>query len=369
MKDVSDKYRRHHRLVRCILYEGEKRISMRQFIKIATLMIAILTIFVLGGCAGKNATPSTLAKDSATPAPTIIVEPSPSPAITLPASYYSTTDEIPPETEMAIFNFTDDDTLAYNTEFTGSTSADLDGDGKADTVQLLPGTLNENSSADDGIKLYDSIIVKINNCTITVNAPKGETILESFTREGQIDGYIMDIDKNDGKKEICVDDSDENFPVSCLLTYDGQNIKELSWLEDIISANGTGYIRAYAWIDAGKLAQEDGIGIQRLLKLSADRSKWEDVKVKYYRTASTYLPPIDEYTPAATSQWDQNLAKAPGGKEEVPVKAGTEVFLGFYDAMGWIQVIQRDGTILGWLDCKKVDWDKYTDYVYAPDLG
>lgn len=343
---------------------------MKRFITCAAVITTVLLLIT--GCASPQATPTpakmdTTAAPSAMPTPEEQGPPSPEPSAStaniLPASYYSTTDEIPPELEMKLFSF-GEDMEKWNTAFMGKTTADLDGCGKDETIELIPGQLSKDRNQDNGYHFCSSIVVKINDKQITVNTPEARTILVS---EEGINAEITDIDEKDGKKEILLQDDAEDWTVSCIVTYNGDTINQLPWAESYIIANGSGYFIAYDWLGNVKLAGHEGMGIQRLKKLSPDRSSVVNVQAKYFRTEFTCLPPLDESITIATSQWDQSLAKAPGGKEDHLVPKGTEVLLGFYDTSGWMQVLAKDGTVLGWLDCRKVDWDTYTDGLYYPE--
>ncbi len=315
--------------------------------KTTAAIISFCAIIAFSGC-GKATTSPTV---TATPAP----------------SLQGATGAIPPQTEAYLHLAWEDKTERekYNTPFTGRTEADLDGDGKADTIELLPE--KEGDAGDDESRFYQSITVKINGIATTVETGEDKAFIAKMEMgAARLSGYILDIDAKDGRKEVCIYDSEAKWPESHLITYDGKTVKEI-YTPDSIRANGTGYILAYEEFNSVKLAGARGMNILRIKRFNGER--FQNVPARYFRTVYTGLPESRSPAQAAETQWDQRLAKNPGGEEDVAVKAGTEVFFGVYAPEGWMEVSSVKGETLGWLDCRKVDWNLYTGNVYHPDFG
>ncbi len=351
----------------------------------AAILIILLT---LGGCAGQSPAVSPTPSIASTPqppntpmpertdgteAPSEVEtgEPTESP-VYLPASYYSTTDEIMPETEMELFNLEEDELEQYNKRFINRTTADMDGDGNIETVELLPGKLGEGIKAEDEYKSYNTLVVKIGSKKITVRSTKYRDFEESTDEDGTKGpwGYLIDLDKNDGRKEIILEDNFEDWPECCIITYDGKTIRQMPWLQSTVAADGTGYVTVSEAVEDRKLAcKEQGMVIERIKKYLPDKGKLVNIKVNYYRTWYSVFPPVSEDADPSFSAWDQNLAAKPDAEENIFVKKSTEIYYGWYHNAGWLEVHTRDGKTLGWLNIKKVDWMEYTRWANDPFQG
>ena len=62
------------------------------------------------------------------------------------------------------------------------------------------------------------------------------------------------------------------------------------------------------------------------------------------------------------SQWDQFVASKPEAEPNIMIQKDTRILFGLYHETGWIEVYAADGSMLGWLDLKIVDIDRYIDY-------
>lgn len=314
---------------------------MKKSIRVYATGFIIISLILFGGCSGKL--------------------PSVPPSST-------STNGILPETEQYVFASWNDKAVTdrYNIHFSGQTAADLDGDGKVDAISIFSG--KPAGYGDDEYREYQSAAIKVNGQETTINVPEDEALGGNMENgKLKLEGFIIDIDEKDGRKEICIFNDQGEWPDCCIVLYDGKTLKQLPWRQSV-RANGSGYILAYDWLTDVKLAGADGMNVLCIQKYMPDGSGFASVKEDRYRTVYSVLPPVDPAIQGAASQWDQRLADRPGGTGDRLVPAGTEIFFGWYDPLGWMEVHSRDGTTLGWLDCRKVDWNAYTGGAYTPQF-
>ena len=329
-----------------------------------TMMAAIVAAaIVLGGCGVKPAAstmPAALATPSSTPAvstapptpspePTVIATPTP----TAPETP-GTAGDIPPETESFLRNYSFDAIEEFNVLFSESTTADMDGDGKEETVNLLP-TQTKVFGEDE---LYTAIKVQIGSKEITLQANPGWNF--GYT-DMALSGTILDFDKEDGAKELLLTQNNYGAVPAIeyiILTYHTSEAKVLARLEYYPEATGTGYILG---TELSKTLEGGySIAIQTVQRYLPD-SGFEEVETEIVRALSyTSIPPEQEE--GYPTSWDQAVAKQPGEDTADTIKAGTAVYFGMYHRDGWMELHDAEGATLGWLDLNKVDVDKYIGY-------
>ena len=246
-----------------------------------------------------------------------------------------------------------EDFSLFNVDFDEMTSVDLDGDGKEETITLTG-------------EVFDSEYPYYYNITIDIDGNKLE-LGNGNQYLFELNGVILDVNKDDGKKEILVWTSGmEEGWTDYIITYDDKPPRMIfddNLFNENQPAEGTGYI----------VTQEvdNYLYYNVLWKLKDDRSAFEPVNNEYYPT--DYQQHCwdengswDEGQ-AAETQSDQYLYKEPDGKEKVLVKRGTRVFIGLYAKNGRLMILDAKGELLGWLDSDMVDFNGYTGYAF--DLG
>ncbi|MGE5495946.1 MAG: hypothetical protein ACM3S4_11670 [Burkholderiales bacterium] len=242
--------------------------------------------------------------------------------------------------------------------FFEKTSTDLDGDGKKETIKLLPG---ETKTIDDE-QYYKSIILSVNGKELKVTADKDWNL--GFDDISSLYGVILDIEKSDNEKEILiyeqkdvVSDNDKLLEKAAIYTYkDGQPQIALEWLPPV-QANGTGYV---VYTEYSKVLKGGySIGLQAV-KHYSNTTGFKEIEMERYPTI-TYTSQSAEKT--VETVWDQKVAQTPGGETDTLVAKKSLVYFGLYDPLGWIEVFSSDDDKrLGWLDLNKVDIDAYIGY-------
>ena len=253
------------------------------------------------------------------------------------------------------FEQTDDySRLAY---FEKSTSVDLDGNGKEETITISGGK-SYDKIADQDPSYYD----------ITINIDGNELQLkDKKDLPFSLCGKILDFDKSDGKKEILIEASLILVgSTDYIITYD-EKVPRTAFTGKLESAIGAGYIMTPEIFHTTR----ENLYFYELFKIKSDRSGFETADNQYYPTLHQQFC-FDEYGNwssgnAAPTQSGQYLYKEPGGKNEVWVDQGTPVFLGLYAKDGWIMILDANGELLGWLDTDKVDFEEYTNYAFVPE--
>lgn len=239
------------------------------------------------------------------------------------------------------------DTKLCNVAFDGQTTADLDGDGKNETIRILPGKQAGQSSTE-----YEDVTVDIDGKQIKLQANREKD--ETFHMLG---GTITDIDKADKQKELYIASYDL-AETGNLITYSGGVIH---CTHDIVQyANGTGYILGYKTIHYEEA--KDYIWYPVVEKYRADKTGF-DIQDMGYTTTRNFL--ADRYATAAETQSDQNLADKPGGTESILLKKGTKIFFVLFDGTKWVQVTDEKWNQLGWLNAEKTNLDDYTNDHFA----
>lgn len=331
--------------------------------KLAAMIIALLLTLSLGGCglikpvrtATPAPTPSQTSSPTIAPPPDETMEPEPTDE---PEDTPFTGDVkaylqagLPARDKMTAgqrwYYYDRDDDEAdhdkYNTEFEGSTKADLDGDGKQDDISLTFPDAGNNV-------LTSHAVVNVNGKKLNIAGLEGWDFADT--------GTITDIDASDGKKELCIDISTDDYGATYVVVYEQGKLLLLPGLmEEFSYANGTGYITR-TWISQRYGAN---LYVEEPLKLKKDHMGFENAGFHYYVAMESNFPEKDANWDAAETAWTQKLAKAPGGNEAISVKKETLVYLGLYDPKGWLQILDEEGNTLGWLDVKKTDPMKYID--------
>lgn len=248
-----------------------------------------------------------------------------------------------------------DDFSLFNVDFDQTTSVDLDGDGKEETITLIGGECY--AEYEDSV--YSDITVDIDGNRLKLG--QGEKYIF------ELNGVVIDIDKDDGKKEILIHTSglSEEAWTSYIISYDNKKPRKIfnGDLFNDPAAEGTGYIVTQK--------VDNYIYYNVLWKLKEDRSGFERVNNEFYPTQFQQFcwdtkGNWDERL-AAETQSDEYLYNEPGGNEKVLVKQGTRVFIGLYAKDGWLMILDAKGELLGWLDTDKTDFNEYTGYTF--DLG
>ncbi len=249
--------------------------------------------------------------------------------------------------------------------FNVSASADLDGDGKEEDITITGGKPYDGVADVD--PSFSDITIDIDGNKLKLKSETVSYVALPFT----LDGRVLDVDKNDGKKEILIEASIEIGPtLDYIITYDDKTPRIIfqDELENRFYLFGLGYItipKDYY------TANGESIYYYELQKLKSDRSGFEPAGNKYYPTLHQYFcwdndGNWDE-SMAAPTQWDQDLYKEPGGSKKVSIKEGTPVFTGLYAKEGWLMILDAKGELLGWLDTSDVDYNEYTNYAFEPE--
>lgn len=249
--------------------------------------------------------------------------------------------------------------------FNERTSADLDGDGKEETITIIGGKPYDGVA--DADPSFSDITIDIDGNKLKLTSETISLVALPFTLEGR----ILDVDKNDGKKEILIEASIMIGPtLDYIITYDDQNPRVIfkGELENRYYLFGTGYLTTPENDDT---AYRENIYYYELWKLKSDGSGFDPAGNKYYPTLFQHFcwdadGNWDE-SKAAPTKWDQDVYKEPNGSEKVLIKEGTPIFIGLYAKNGWLMILDAKGRLLGWLDADKVDYDEYTDHKFAPE--
>ncbi len=241
----------------------------------------------------------------------------------------------------------------YNVEFENETKADLDGDGKDDIIKLLPG--KERTISDD-----DSMTGDFWSITVSING-KELKMEENRYSAFSLTGLIMDIDKDDSRKELLIQRNHGEGDANYVITYDGKSPKIVYILDDELNgiiADGSGYMN---------FLTDDIVRYYDLKHWKTDGSGFEEADIDYLFTEylNYYLDGHEEGDGYAQTQWDQKLAGKPGGKESIMVKKGTDIFYGLCYRMHYLQVLGKDGNTLGWMKIKNTYYDEYTGYFFS----
>ena len=332
------------------------------------IVAAILALAIaLGGCAAKPADPPkatvsmepartpVITKTPETPSPTPMAIESLAPAaIETPGA----TGGIPPDIEQFLLNYSYNDVEPFNILFTGSTSADMDGDGSMEAIELQG--LDRRKSGE--YEYFNGLKILIGDHELVLKADSGWNF---GLTDSEPSGTILDLDKADGKKELLVETNnnlseDDTEPAIKLLliTYPDSTPKVLAMLDHYPEATGTGYITNIRY--SKKLEGGYSIAIQTYERYLPDTG-FEEVKAETVKALSyTSIPPEEEE--GYPTSWDQEIAEEPGDDPDVTIKKGTAVYFGLYHTDGWIELHDKAGTTLGWLDLNNVDVDQYIGY-------
>jgi len=222
----------------------------------------------------------------------------------------------------------------YCVWFEDNISVDLDGDGKDETIDIILGDESGNSG------IYRDMTIDIDGKQL-----KLETQDNMFSSFGN-GAYVLDIDKNDSKKEIGISGDVWSDMLGYIISFDGKTPKlifnDFFDIEDIdISGNGSIEI----WRD--KFYRE-------LYKLKDDGSGFEKVDTKYYTTCCMYYYWKNHDEPElGITESAGKLADKPGGKRNIPVAKGTKVYFGLYTKDRWLMIMDPGGNLLGWLPVEK----------------
>lgn len=377
-------------------YDAENKLfggSMKKIINILTL---VLTIIILTSCTNNPVqvtdtpvhidTPSQtsqLETPIQTSQPTASVQPSPEVTTQqlvkddVPAYLavgLGKRSKMPLELERFYYSFyytnilsgTYSDTVDYSRPdyFEETTSVDLDGDGTKETISLIGGKPYDEIADND--PSFSDITIDIDGNKLNLKDKKDLP----FT----LNGKIVDIDKNDGKKEIFIEaDIILEGTTDYIITYDDKKPRKIfeGGLNYPDYTTGTGCIITPVDYFTKREGSSYYIFYYDLQKMKSDRSGFEPAGNKYYPTLYQ-IDCWDEYGKwdvgnAAPSQSDQYLFKEPGGDEKVLVKKGTPVFIGLYAKKSWLMILDVKGDLLGWLDTDKVDFEEYTNHAFEPE--
>lgn len=332
-------------------------------LKITAAILA--AAIALGGCAAKPgdtplatvsmepASTPVITQTPKTPSPTTIATESLAPsAIETPGA----TGGIPPDIERFLLNYSYDDVEPFNMLFSESTSADMDGDGREETIGLIP----EETEVFGEEEFYTAVKVQIGNKEITLKANPGWNFGYA---DVAISGTILDFDREDGAKELLltqnndVGDEADSAVESVIVSYRAAEPRVLMKLGFYPEATGTGYILGSKYTK--ELEGGYSIAIQPYLRYLDDH--FDEIETETVKTLSytSFAPEQEDGYPTI---WDQKVAKQPGDETVDTIKAGTAVYFGMYHQDGWIELHDREGTTQGWLDLNMVDIDKYIGY-------
>lgn len=246
----------------------------------------------------------------------------------------------------------------YNTNFDNETVVDLNGDGKEDNVKIIGGKVKLNSKIYEGSKpfYYESIIIDINGERLKVKCPDDSYVFE-------LRGMIIDIDKEDGQKELFISAyQEQGDSKDYIITYHGvpKIILKEKRITSVGPADGSGYIII------GKDYKD--VSYDELWRLKGDSSGFEFIDTKYYPTSYQLFLWDEEgkwtEEEAAETEWDQYLYSKPNGTMKVKINKGTQIYIGLYANKGWLMILDTKGNFLGWLDIKKVNLLEYTGYMF-----
>ncbi len=272
-----------------------------------------------------------------------------------------------------------------NIECSGSTKADLDGDGNEETIEIT--SMQGKYEPAFGINFYPGVTVKVNDSEITIPAKGDFYPTDSSKYPGKMSGYIVDINNMDGEKEICLyfESLNETWfqTKGVIITYENGKLNEIDMgvvfnENDWPDFNGSGYIAYIGYIENKELKtlynnfyrnqtnnspDINGITVYKFSRYTADRERFEEVPMQRYHTLY-HRPEANDDIVWPQTQWEQKLAATPSGKETVTIPKGTAIYFGLYDLSGWIEVLNPEEQTLGWMDLSKVDLNEYTDNYY-----
>lgn len=343
--------------------------------KVMNTLMLILIAFVLASCSTSTGqmpvTSTPVEEPSQTSMPTASIRPSPlaTPQQTTKAdipAYLAVglqkRSEMSPEWEsyyyLPYYDMTGD--ACVFDSFQVSTSTDLDGDGKEEAITLIGG------------KPYDGIAdVDPSFADITIDIDGSRLHLTSdknlpFT----LDGRILDIDKNDSKKEILLKASlILTGKTQYIISYDDKEPRTIftGELNYPLYTVGTGYIIT----PASYHTTWERLYYYEFWMLKDDRSGFEAAGNIYYPTHHQTCCWDDsgnwDEAQAAPTQWDEYLYSEPGGGQKTLIEKGTSVFLGMYAKKSWLMILDTKGNLLGWLDADNVDFEGYTNHAFEPE--
>lgn len=359
--------------------------------KIFIVLILILAILVAASCANQPAQVSVTApvdtqvqeSPSATVQTSVAQTTQPSPSSTMQPSPSSTTQqpdkedvpayltaglqkrsEMTPEWERFYYLSYYKHIEGYSSPdtFNENTSVDLDGDGKEEKITIIGGKPYDGVADVD--PSFSDINVDIDGNVIKFTSETISYVSLPFTLEGR----ILDIDKNDGKKEILIEAAIMIGPTQdYIISYDDKKPRTI-FKGEIDSILGAGYITIPVIYDT---VSSDNLYYYDLLKMKSDRSGFEPAGNKYYPTLHQIFCWDEngnwDESKAAPTQWDQDLYTESGGDKKVSVKQGTPVFIGLYAKDSWLMILDAKGELLGWLDTAKVDYAAYTSSAFQPE--
>lgn len=328
--------------------------------KYVFVTMLILACFVLSSCSYIKQSPlnvpSITQSNSVFPSP-LDTKPVPSALIIQPTEIATTEKEqIPLDVQKQIFGMGPNDSSKddrYNKYFQWNCMADLDGDAKNEDIRL---------KFKDKKHYYISVVINNKEISMEYKGFRRDDVSDGDVL--RLDGYIIDILKNDGKKEIAIPCYDlHSVGYYYIVTYDNREPKIILAHEACSDPFATGTGLMVGSRAAGKDYWET---IKIPLRLRSDRSGFDEIPLSLYFTQFTYMPSDTDKDPGVT-QWDEKIAAQPNGTENIPVPAGTGIFFGRYDLSGWYEVYGADGELLGFLNDKRLDFEQYVDYAFSFD--
>jgi hypothetical protein len=328
---------------------------MNRFSKFVFVILALLVLLVSTACtqrAGETeeSEPFTSYEEVASPSAEKSSQQTVAPTIT---QYRVLTEE----TEEYLFSYSYEDSMKYNTYFQDTITVDLDGDEIEEEVQLVPG----GKISDGEWDYYTNLKVIIDGVETELTANQGWGV--GWADEA-ITAAVVDIDQEDANKEIVIYEQNNDYTgigdyeKSALITYIDKKPKQLVEWGDYIVANGSGYIVTNKYTKT----IEGNYQIALLgVKQYSPENGFTEVDMPAYRVLN-YSSQIIGSEDTFPTQWDQQVALSPEGEDANLIKKGTNILFGLYDPLGWIEVYDSTGMMLGWLDLNNVDIDKYIDY-------
>ena len=322
---------------------------MKKYNKYFILFLITAMLIILQACS-KNQD----ALDTPAPEETAYTEQQGIPVDDIDYEPYSFNDDavIQPDILQYLFTFDYDDYVEYNEHFFDIIQVDLDGDGAKETIELLPGRQNKDST-------YASIFISIDGKEIKLEADSGWSIGYGDS----IIGTIVDIDKDDAYKELIIyqqadfDTANEYLEKSCVIVYADKEPKVLAAWDDVYEANGSGYVAGQKYTK--QLAGDYAIALLHVKKYVRNVG-FEEINSSVYGVLNYSSQIIGQQTKLLT-QWDQYVAIKPETDPNIMIKKDTRIHFGLYHESGWIEVYSVDGSAVGWLDLNVVDIDRYID--------
>ncbi len=318
---------------------------MNRYKKFSILFLITAMLVLLGACSNNQGV-----IDTPAPKETANAEQQGTPVDDIDYEPYSFADDaaIPPDILQYLFTYDYDDYVEYNEHFFDSIQVDLDGDGAEETIDLLPGRKNEDST-------YASILISIDGQEIKLEADSGWSIGYGDS----IIGSIVDIDKDDAYKELVVyqqtDTGNEFLEKASVIVYVDKEPKILAAWDDVYEANGSGYIAGIK--NTKQLAGDYAIALLHIKKYVRNVG-FEEINSPVYGVLNYSSQIIGQQTRLST-QWDQYVANKPETEPSIMILKDTRIHLGLYHESGWIEVYGVDGSAIGWLDLNVVDIDRY----------